>query len=77
MTVEPSNRLCIRGQISAPVKLYHPKLGPMNLLVEDISDGGAFVVASNTEAFMINDEVAVQIIDFVDKEPEPLAMRVV
>lgn len=76
-TPSKENRESVRTPLRARVKFSHPEVGDLKLHTENISDGGAYILAEGNELPCIGETVAVQVQGIGQGEAPVVMMRIV
>jgi len=69
-------RKYIRTKLTSSVKLSHPDTGTIEVVTKDISDGGIYLITSNSKLPEVGSEVKVQLIDTPFEAPK-LDMKII
>ena len=74
---DKNSREHIRTKLRADIKLSHPDVGDLNLHTENISDGGAYILAEGNKLPQVGELVQVQVQGMGSGEAPVLTMKVV
>jgi len=73
----PESRGSVRTPLRAKVKFSHPETGDLKLHTQNISDGGAYILAEGNHVPCVGEVVAVQVQGIGEGEAPVVMMEIV